>query len=62
MNKRVILDECLPHALRNHLPDAVTAAYAGLVGYKNGVLLKAAIEAGFDVLVTGDRTLTYDKI
>jgi hypothetical protein len=36
----VLLDECLPHALRDHLPDAVT-------------VLKAAIEAGFDVLLTG---------
>ena len=60
---RVLLDENLPHVLRNHLPkhDVVTAAYAGLAGYKNGALLKAASDAGFDVLVTGDKTLQYEQ-
>ena len=57
----MLLDECLPDALRNHVPDAVTVAYAGLAGYKNGALLKAAIEAGFDVLLTGDKTLEYEQ-
>jgi len=37
--------------------ETITAAYAGLAGYPNGALLKAAAEAGFDVLVTGDKTL-----
>lgn len=60
---QVLLDENLPHALRNHLPnhDVVTAAYAGLAGYKNGALLRAANEAGFDVLVTGDKTLPFEQ-
>jgi hypothetical protein len=41
---RVLLDENLPHALRRHLSHhrTVTASYAGLAGYKNGALLKAA--------------------
>lgn len=53
----------MPHALRRHLSkhDTITAAYAGLAGLKNGALLKAAIEAGFDVLVTGDKTLRYEQ-
>jgi len=61
---KVLLDENLPHALRNHLPnhDVVTAVYAGLAGYKNGALLRAADEAGFDVLVTADKTLPFDRI
>jgi hypothetical protein len=60
---KVLLDENLPHALRKcpsgH--DTVTAAYAGLAGYKNGALLKAAIKGGFEVLVAGDRMLQYEQ-
>src|ERR1700722_14545375 len=60
---RVLLDENLPHALRRHLShhQTVTASYAGLAGYKNGALLKAAGEAGFEVLVTGDKTLQHEQ-
>lgn len=60
---KVLLDENAPHQLRKHLlkHDAFTAAYAGLAGYKNGALLRAAEEAGFHVLVTGDRTLQYEQ-
>jgi hypothetical protein len=60
---KVLLDENLPHALRNHLTnhDVVTAAYAGLAGYKNGALLRAATEAGFDVLVTANKTLPFEQ-
>jgi hypothetical protein len=49
--------------LRNHLAhhETVTAAYAGLAGFKNGALLRAAIQAGFDVLVTGDKTLQDEQ-
>ena len=60
---KVLLDENLPHSLRSHLAvhDALTAAYAGFAGLKNGKLLEAAEEAGFDVLVTGDQTLHYEQ-
>jgi predicted nuclease of predicted toxin-antitoxin system len=60
---RVLLDENLPHALRYHLSnhETVTAAYAGLAGYQNGALLKAAVEAGFEVLVTADQTLQHEQ-
>jgi hypothetical protein len=60
---RILLDENLPHALRNYLPEheTVTAAYAGLAGLKNGELLDAVEHAGFDVLVTGDKTLEYEQ-
>jgi hypothetical protein len=56
---KVLLDENLPHDLRHHLShhDTFTAVYAGFSGMKNGELLQVAEEAGFDVLVTGDRTL-----
>jgi hypothetical protein len=60
---KVLLDENLPHRLRHHLPqhDVYTASYAGFAGYKNGELLDAAESAGFEVLVTGDRTLHYEQ-
>jgi hypothetical protein len=60
---KVLLDENLPHSLRLHLKphDVETAAYAGFAGLSNGRLLDAAERAGFDVLVTGDRTLHYEQ-
>jgi hypothetical protein len=61
--RRVLLDENLPHRLRVALPkhEAFTAVYAGFGGYKNGALLQAAEEAGFDVLVTGDISFEYQQ-
>lgn len=61
--KRVLLDENLPQKLRACLPghDTATAVYMGFAGYKNGALLTAAENAGFDVIVTGDLTLEYEQ-
>jgi len=61
--KRVLLDGNVAHALRKHLSnhETVTAAYAGFAGLKNGELLKAAVESGFDILATGDKTLQYEQ-
>jgi putative NIF3 family GTP cyclohydrolase 1 type 2 len=58
---KVLLDENLPHKLRVHLAkhETATVAYLGWVGLKNGELLKAAEDAGFDVFVTGDRVLAH---
>jgi len=39
----------------------VAAAYAGMAGLKNGKLLEAAVDAGFEVLVTGDNTIQYEQ-
>ena len=63
MKRRILIDECLPQALRKHFPDddAVTVAYAGFAGLKNGELLRAAESAGFDIFVTGDRSLEYEQ-
>lgn len=60
---RVLLDENMPHTLRRFLRqhDAFTAAYMGWSGLKNGRLLDAAEEAGFDVLLTRDQTLQYEQ-
>jgi hypothetical protein len=60
---KVLLDENLDHRLRNHLGshDVFTASYKGWDGFKNGKLLQAAEEDGFQVLVTGDQTLSYEQ-
>jgi predicted nuclease of predicted toxin-antitoxin system len=60
---KVLLDENLPHRLRHRLGnhEAVTVRYMGWAGLKNGELLKAAEEAGFEVFVTGDQTLSYEQ-
>jgi hypothetical protein len=60
---RVLLDESVPHQLRAALAhhDAQTVVYAGFGGYKNGDLLKAAEQAAFDVLLTGDKTLYFEQ-
>lgn len=60
---RVLLDENLPHKLRGFLldHDTATVAYLGWGGLKNGDLLKAAEDAGFDVFVTGDRALEHQQ-
>jgi hypothetical protein len=60
---KVLLDENLPHRLRQRLGrhEAFTVRYMGWAGLKNGELLKAAEEAGFDVFVTGDQTLSYEQ-
>jgi predicted nuclease of predicted toxin-antitoxin system len=59
----VLLDHNLPHKLRtllgNH--DIVTASYMGWGKLKNGELLQAAEDDGFEVFVTGDRSLVDEQ-
>ena len=59
---RVLLDECVPRALRKELPDhdVKTIGEAGWRGVKNGALLRLAAEE-FDVLLTVDRNLEYQQ-
>jgi hypothetical protein len=58
---KVLLDECLPLDFRHsfHHHDAHTAEWAGLKGKKNGELLRAAEEAGYDVLLTVDHGIPH---
>jgi hypothetical protein len=51
---RVLLDECVPRKLKNHLlgHECVTVPDAGLAGKKNGELLSLAVQAGFEVFLT----------
>ena len=60
---KVLLDENIPHDLRPHLGhhETFTAAYLGWAGLKNGQLLDAAENDAFDIIVTGDLSLTYQQ-
>lgn len=60
---KVLLDENIPHDLRPHLAhhDTYTVAYLGWAGLKNGRLLEAAWAERFDVLVTGDLSISYQQ-
>lgn len=60
---KLLLDENLPHRLRFHLlpHDCFTVAFMGWGGLKNGVLLSAAAQAGFDAIVTNDRGIEYQQ-
>ena len=60
---RVLLDECIPRKLKNHLPghECATVPEAGFAGKKNGELLKLAEEAGFEIFVTLDRGIEYEQ-
>ena len=56
---KLLIDECVDERLRLLFPghDCQTARFANLVGLKNGRLLEAAEEAGFDVLITVDQNI-----
>ena len=60
---RILMDECIDERFRNSLTghNCKTARYAGLVGLKNGDLLKAAEAAKFDVLLTVDQGIEYQQ-
>ena len=59
----VLLDHNLPQPLRRHLPghDVRTAGYQGWDRLRNGVLLRAAAEHGFDLLLTVDKAMEYER-
>lgn len=59
---RVLLDECVPRALRDDIPghEVRTVAEVGWAGVENGELLRLAATA-FDVLITVDRNLEYQQ-
>ena len=56
---RLILDECIDEALRQHFAghECQTWRYAGFAGLANGDLLTAAEQAGFAVLITVDQNM-----
>ncbi len=62
MPKRVLLDECLPRHLKRSLEGhhVRTVPEAGWASKENGELLELAA-ADFDVFVTVDRNLTFQR-
>ncbi|MBL8228246.1 MAG: hypothetical protein JNL98_07205 [Bryobacterales bacterium] len=61
---RIILDESTPQKLRlliDNCHTVVTTWFQGWSGLKNGALLAAAEEAGFDLFITADQELSYQQ-
>jgi len=60
---KLLLDECLPRKLKNHLPghECQTVPEAGWAGKKNGELLSLAQQSGFQAFLTLDRGLEYEQ-
>ncbi len=60
---RILLDENLPVALKGLLTghEVSTVKDMGWTGIQNGALLALAQQSGFDVLITGDKNLTYQQ-
>jgi hypothetical protein len=60
---RILLDEQLPRQLAPYFAghDVRTTQEQGWAGLNNGALLKEALAAGFQVLVTGDKNLEFQR-
>ena len=61
---KIILDESVPQKLRLLIKGGhtvVTTWYQGWSGLKNGALLNAAKQAGFDLFITADQELSYQQ-
>ena len=60
---RVLLDECLPRRLKRDLAshDAHTTPEMGWASKRNGDLLRLAVDARFEVLLTVDRKLQHQQ-
>jgi hypothetical protein len=61
--RRVLCDESVPHDIAAAIVGHEVATVQGLgwAGAKNGAPLRAAREAGYEVLVTVDRNLEYQQ-
>ena len=60
---RILLDEQLPRQLAPFLVghDVRTVQQESWAGLKNGALLTAAEDAGFEILLTGDQHLQFQQ-
>ncbi len=61
---RILLNESTPQKLRLLIDNRDTVAttwFQGWSGLKNGALLAAAEEAGFDLFITADQELSYQQ-
>lgn len=61
---KIILDESAPQKLRLLIDSrhvVVTTWFQGWSGLKNGALLAAAEQAGFDLFITADQEIGYQQ-
>lgn len=60
---RILIDESLPIDLAAELPghDVSTVRGRRWRGLRNGVLLRAAVDAGFQVVLTADQSLRHQQ-
>ena len=60
---RILLDENLDWRLRRNLPEhqVESVPLLGWAGIENGELLRKAVEAGFDALVTMDGNMVHQQ-
>lgn len=60
---RILLDENLDWRLKRDLPghEVESVPLLGWAGIQNGALLRKAVEAGFDVLVTMDGNMLHQQ-
>jgi hypothetical protein len=60
---RILVDESLPVALAAEFPGHVVSTVRAQrwLGLRNGVLLRAAADAGYDVIITADRSLRHQQ-
>ena len=60
---KVLVDESLPVGIAAELAgfEVSTVRSQRWLGMRNGVLLRAAVDAGFDVLLTADRALRHQQ-
>lgn len=62
--KRMLLDENLPRPLKREFSDQFyvsTVPDQGWASYKNGELISAMVEEGFEYLITADRNIEYQQ-
>ena len=60
---KVLIDECLPRQLKSYLSEfeVFTVSELGWESFKNGTLLKHAIDSHYDIFLTADKKLKYEQ-
>ena len=61
---KILLDESAPQKMRLLIDGrhtVITTWFRGWSGLKNGVLLRAAEEEGFELIITADQDLSYQQ-
>ena len=60
---RILVDQCLPLSLAAELPEheATTVRAQRWLGLRNGILLRAAVDAGFEVFISNDSSIEFQQ-